>query len=62
MHAGVDLRVMLRRLGYAEQPVDLRHQHRERATLTQHFDEARGMGLDERTPKFLADPLGRQGF
>ncbi len=40
VHAGIDLRMVLRRLRHAPQAVEFRHDALQRTTLAQHFEHA----------------------
>ena len=58
--AGVDLRVPLRGLRHAEQRIDLRVDHLQRAALAQHADEHIGAGLAQRLFGFGPHAFGHQ--
>ncbi len=61
MPAGVDLRVPARWLGDTEQPIDLREQDGQGATLAQHLEERGWMPFRQGLAQFLPDPLRHQG-
>ena len=58
--AGVDFRVPFLRLRHAEQRVDLRVDHLQRAAVAQHADEDVGAGFAQRLLGFRPDALGHQ--
>ena len=60
VNAGVDFRVPLRGLRHAEQRVDLRVDHLQRAALAQHADEHIGAGLAQRLFGLGPDAFGHQ--
>ncbi|CRI63107.1 hypothetical protein THIOKS11160003 [Thiocapsa sp. KS1] len=62
MNAGVDLRMPLRRLGYAPEAIDLGEQPHQCAALAQHLEEPRGSILAKRARQLLPDPLRDQGI
>jgi hypothetical protein len=61
VHAGVDLRVPFLRLRHAEQCVDLREDHLQRAAGAQYADEHFGVRFAQRLLRLGPDPLGHQG-
>ena len=60
MHAGIDFRMPFLRLRHAEQGVDLRVDHLQRAAVAQHGDEDIGAGFAQRLFGFRPDALGHQ--
>ncbi|MNV79327.1 hypothetical protein D3C71_1728720 [compost metagenome] len=62
MYACVDFRMVGLRLRYAEQCVDLWHQHLECAASTQHFNEYLRLVFHQRAGDLFPAPLRRQRF
>ncbi|MNI31158.1 hypothetical protein D3C73_850330 [compost metagenome] len=62
MYACVDFRMVGLRLRYAEQCVDLRHQHLECAASTQHFNEYLRLVFHQGAGDLFPAPLRRQCF
>jgi hypothetical protein len=58
MHAGVDFRMVVGALRHAPQRIDFRQQARQRATLAQHGEHARGLAFHQAARQFLPDALG----
>ncbi|MNZ75431.1 hypothetical protein D3C78_939080 [compost metagenome] len=62
VHAGIHFRMVRSRLRYAEQRIDFRQQHRQRATVAQHLEEHVRTRFHQRAGDFLPAALGGERF